>query len=284
MNLDMLTLQCFLAIADAGSLTKAAKQIGRTQSAVSQQLTKLESDLGQKLFKRAKPLELTPYGEIFQGYARKILNLHYEMTDRFKDPDLEGELKFGLPEDFASVLLSEVLVEFMRAHPRVMLHIECDLTLNLYERFKKKDFDLVLVKMSRPEDFPNGLEVWSENLEWVGNKRLLDKKNLPKPLPLILSPQPCVYRSRALEALEEAHIPWQCVFSSPSYSGTVAAVKAGMGLTVLPKKMIPHSLEVMNHLGLPALPDTHISMLKHDSHNFVLNSFEEYVIDKLLHN
>ncbi len=284
MNLDTLTLQCFLSVASTGSFTKAAEHIGRTQSAVSQQICKLENLLGQSLIQRGKVLVLTNEGQIFEAYARKILAMHLEVVDRFKTPNLTGQIRFGLPEDFATRFLADVLVDFVRIHPRIFLNIECDLTLNLFERFKKNEFDMVLVKMSRPEDFPNGIDVWSEKLEWVGDKNLLPTFfDNHKPLPLILSPHPCVYRSRAIKALEDANIKWQVVFSSPSYNGTIAAVKAGLGITILPKIMIPNQLQILNNTILPALSDTHISLLKRDKNNVAIASFEEFVLKKLKH-
>jgi DNA-binding transcriptional LysR family regulator len=284
MSIDTATLQCFLSVASTGSFTKAAERIGRTQSAVSQQVAKLEGLIGKTLIQRGKTLTLTNEGQIFEEYARKILAMHLEVLDRFKTPDLKGEIRFGLPEDFATRFLSDVLVDFVRIHPRIFLNIECDLTLNLMERFKKNEFDMVLVKMSRPEDFPNGIDVWSEKLEWVGDKNLLTScVDTQKPLPLILSPQPCVYRSRAISVLEEANIKWQLVFSSPSYNGTIAAVKAGLGITVLPKIMIPNHQQILNNTILPPLSDTHISLLKHNKSSTVIASFEEFVLKKLKH-
>ena len=278
MNIDTVTVQCFLAVAETGSFTKAAQRVGRTQSAISQQMAKLEQLLGKSLFVRGKTFSLTPEGEIFMGYARQIFALHREAVDRFREPDLEGEVRFGLPEDFASVFLSDVLVDFARIHPRIQLNIECDLTLNLFEKFKQKSLDLVLVKMSRPEDFPNGLEVWSEELEWVGDGNTI---NPDHPVPLVLSPQPCVYRARAINALEKAGVKWRLVFSSPSYAGTIAAVKAGMGLTVLPGTMIPQHLQAMRGKFLPNLKDLHVSLLKHRADNAAINSLEGFVMRKL---
>jgi DNA-binding transcriptional LysR family regulator len=240
-------------------------------------MTKLENLLGKSLLIRGKTFALTPEGDIFLGYARQIFALHREAMDRFKEPELEGEVRFGLPENFASVFLSEVLADFSRIHPRILLNIECDLTLNLYDRFKKKEFDLVLVKMNRPEDFPNGLDVWSEPLRWVGNSSVIDAK---KPIPLVLSPQPCVYRASAIKALEESGRAWRLVFSSPSYAGAVAAVKAGMGITVMPHTMIPDELETVDASILPKLNDTHVSLLKHKADNPAINSLEEFVLRK----
>lgn len=278
MTIDTITLQVFIAVAETGSFTKAAEKVGRTQSAISQQIAKLENLLGKTLLLRGKSFALTSEGEIFLGYAKQIFALHREALDRFKEPDLEGEVRFGLPEDFASVFLSDVLVDFARTHPRIMLNIECDLTLNLFERFKQKEFDLVLVKMNRPEDFPNGQEIWSEPLEWAGNSSLIGKN---KPIPLVLSPQPCVYRARALKALEEKGLKWRLAFSSTSYAGTIAAVKAGMGITVLPHTMIPKELEIIPPKRLAKLSATHVSLLKNQSDNAAVNSFEEFVLKKL---
>jgi DNA-binding transcriptional LysR family regulator len=284
MALDTATLQCFLSVASTGSFTKAADLIGRTQSAVSQKIAKLEDLLGKELIQRGKTLILTNEGQIFEEYARKILAMHLEAIDRFKIPDLKGEIRFGLPEDFATRFLADVLVDFVRVHPRIFLNIECDLTLNLFERFKRNEFDMVLVKMSKPEDFPDGIDVWSEKLEWVGDKNLLASFfDQQKPLPLILSPQPCVYRSRAIRALEDANIKWQVVFSSPSYNGTIAAVKAGLGITILPKIMVPDKLQILTSGILPSLSDTHISLLKTDKNNVAIASFEEFVLKKLKH-
>lgn len=280
MSFDALTLECFLAVTETSSFTRAAARVSRTQSAVSQQITKLENQVGKPLFVRGKRLMLTSEGEILLTYARKIIQLNRDAMDRFNQPELQGEVRFGLPEDFASVFLSDVLSRYASLHPRILLNVECDLTLNLFDKFKKKAFDLVLVKMNRPEDFPNGMDVWSEALEWVGNKEFFGLAD--QPLPLVLSPQPCVYRSRAIRSLEKINKKWRIVFSSHSYTGTIAAVKAGIGVTVLPRNMIPDDIEIIrNEKGIPNLDDTHISLLKHHDKNLAVNSFEKFVIDSL---
>jgi len=280
MNIDTITLQCFIAVAETASFTKAAERVGRTQSAISQQIIKLEQMLDKQLVIRGKIVTLTPNGEIFLGYARQIFALHREALDRFSDPELEGEVCFGLPENFASKYLYEVLADFSRIHPRILLNIECDLTLNLFEKFKNKIFDIVLVKMNRPEDFPNGVDVWSEPLKWVGNVNLLFPN---KPIPLVLSPQPCVYRRAAIDALEKTGRSWRLVFSSTSYASSVAAVKAGMGFTVMPSTMIPDELMEIEAQYMPNLPDTHVSLLKQKADNNIINTLEGFILKKLRH-
>lgn len=278
--MDEFTLKCFLEVVETGSFTKAAQKVRRTQSAITQQISNLEKSLGKKLFERGKQIRLTKDGEVFLPYANKIFALHMEVLDRFKHPELEGEIRFGLPEDFASMFLSDVLTDFSRLHPRILLHVECDLTLNLFDRFKKGAFDMVLVKMSRPEDFPNGVEVWSEPLEWVGKNDSISSLDKRFPIPLVLSPQPCVYRASALQALENAGIRWRIAFISPSYAGITAAVNAGMGITTLPRTMIPETLGVIDEEFLPILPEIHVSLLKQAEKNECLQSLEDFLLKK----
>lgn len=281
MSFDHLTIDCFLAVTETGSFTNAAKKVSRTQSAVSQQISKLEKHIGKQLFIRGKVLMLTSEGEILLTYAKKIAQLNREAMDRLKQPELHGEVRFGLPEDFASVFLSDILRDYASLHPRILLNVECDLTLNLFERFKKKEFDLVLIKMNKPNDFPNGIDVWSEPLVWVGNKKIFEL-DYNSPIPLILSPHPCVYRSRAISSLEKIKRRWRIVFSSESYAGKIAAVRADMGITVLPRNMVPSNLAILKEgPTLPKLDDTHISLIKHQDQNSVLNSFEDFVIERL---
>ena len=107
MNLDIITLQSFAAIASTHSFTKAAKKVCRTQSAISQQIARLEYLLGKKLLQRDKEIILTLDGEIFLEYAKKILKLHEEMLSKFNQKKLEGEVRFGLPECLPTIIITE---------------------------------------------------------------------------------------------------------------------------------------------------------------------------------
>ncbi|MFT5703906.1 MAG: DNA-binding transcriptional LysR family regulator [Rickettsiales bacterium] len=278
MTIDTISLQCFIATAETGSFTKAAGRVSRTQSAVSQQIAKLENMFGKIFFKRDKNLELTNDGEVFLSYAKQIFNLHRETIDHFKEPDLKGEVRFGMPDSFADAFLYEVLTDFISIHPNVSLHIECDLTLNLYEDFKKNKLDLVLLNMERPFDSEFGVDLSFGELCWVGNKKLLKNQKI---LPLVLSPQPCVYRKLTTESLTKKNIKWRIALSSHSHSGIVAAVKAGLGIATFPTKMVPKDLEIIRSDSLPKLENSHISLLKNTDQNLAINSFEEFVIKHL---
>lgn len=264
MHVDFLSLECFLAICETGNFSKASKKLNRTQSAISQKISHLESFLKCKLFIRNRGVILTPQGENLFFYATEIFKLHGKMIDSLLKPELSGNLKFGIPEDFATVYLSKILMEFTQKHPMIKLHIECDLTLNLLEKFKKGKFDLVLLKLDNKDYVSKGITIWKEKLVWVGKENYVKDLLKSKILNLVLSPKPCVYRSRALEALKKYDQRWDIVYSSQSYISSIAAVKAGIGLTVLPKNMVPEGLNIIKSLKLPDLKDTHAVLLIKD--------------------
>lgn len=282
--MDIFSLECFLAVTESGSFTKAAERMNRTQSAVTQQISNLEKKLSARLFHREKKITLTKEGELFLPYASRICGLHQEVLERFKTTELDGEAKIGIPEDFATLFLADVLVDFSHIHPHVFLNVECDLTMHLLNRFKRGELDLVVVKMSTPQEFPHGVEIWKEPLVWVGKYASLSPKQKDKSLPLVLSPEPCVYRSRAISALEKTPQKWRVVYTSPSYAGTIAAVKANMGITVLPVTMIPDQLEKIDDPFLPPLPDIHVSLLKQNSKpSAAIDTLGQFLLKKLLH-
>ncbi len=285
MSFDSVTIECFLAAAESQSFTKATKIVNKSQSAISQQISKLEDILGKELFMRDKTTKLTRDGELFLDYAKQIYALSKEALDRFKEPEMKGEVRFGLPEDFASTLLADVLVKFSRIHPQISLKVECDLTLNLYKRFKNNKLDLALLKMSKPTEFEKGINVLSEDLVWVGNSESLNNilKELPRKriLPLITSPKPCVYRKEAIGSLKSNKVKWEIAFESESYASKISALKADLGFGILPRNMVPEDLEILSNKFLPKLRSMNLCMLKNSNKNTAVNSFEKFALSKL---
>src|SRR5579871_4194620 len=191
---DTLQLKSFIAIAETGTFGQAAATVNRTQSALSLQIKKLESQLGCDLFDRSsRKVTLTPEGEIFLGYARRIIHLQWEAYSRLREPDMAGEICFGTPEDFATHYLPVVLASFRQHHPRIQLNVQCDLTLNLIDGFHRGDYDVILAKRD-PQRVMGGTKVWREPLVWA----TADNYEPDERLSLVLSPQPCIYRARAL--------------------------------------------------------------------------------------
>jgi DNA-binding transcriptional LysR family regulator len=256
-------LRTFVAIVDNGGFTRAAERVGRTQSTVSLQIKKLEEGIGRRVFERepGRELQLTPDGEILLTYARQMLRLGDEARSRLMEPDAAGTVRLGTPEDFATAHLPDVLARFARAHPRVALEVNCDFTVNLLDAFSKGQYDLVLFKRE-PQGKGGGVGVWREVLVWAAAPRLVLSPG--EPLPLVLAPVPDVYRKRALASLDAEKRPWRIVYTSPSLAGLQAAVRAGLGVTVLPREMVPPGLTILGEAehGLPVLPDTEIVLYR----------------------
>lgn len=277
-TLDTALLRSFIAIAETGTFSKAAYIVGRTQSALSLQIKRLEDTLGCEVLQRhSRSVTLTEKGEIFLNYAKQIIQLQAEAFSRIQEPDIEGEIHLGTPEDFATHYLPQVLANFRKHHPRVQLNVKCDLTLNLLQGFYQDAYDIVLVKRD-PHQVKGGTKVWREPLIWVAAPQWHPEF----PLPLVLSPQPCIYRSRALAALDKGKKSWRITYTSPSLAGTLAAVKAGLGITVLPSNMLPNGIVPLHEdIRLPRLNDAEIALLKRDSISRAGKVLADYIVSSL---
>ena len=260
-NLDLDLVRTFVTIADTRSFTRTGERLGRTQSAISLQVRRLEDRLGVRLLARdPRRVGLTEAGESFLPKARRLLRVNDEIIAEVTGEDLEGEVRLGAPEDFATVHLPDILGAFARAHPRVALAVTCDLTLNLLDRLQAGALDLALVKRE-PLGPDLGVRVWREPLVWVAADRGVLKPEAPAPL--VIAPAPCVYRRRAVAALEARGRTWRAAYTSPSLAGQHAALRAGLGLTVLPREMVPDDLVLLGEAdGLPPLEDAEIALLK----------------------
>jgi DNA-binding transcriptional LysR family regulator len=259
--LDIDLLRSFVAIVDLGGFTRAGERLGRTQSTISLQMKRLEEGLGKRLLERdRRQVTLTAEGERLLGYARRILELTEEAREAVAEPEVEGTVRLGTPEDFATHRLPRVLADFAHHHPRVAMEVQCQLTVLLLEGFERGEYDLVLVKRD-PEGRTAGEMVWREPLVWSAGPGYEFAQD--QPLPLVLSPQPCVYRKRALDTLDASERTWRVAYTSTSLAGALAAVEAGLGVTVLPKDMIPQKLRVLGpESGLPDLKATEIALLR----------------------
>ncbi|WP_288037331.1 LysR substrate-binding domain-containing protein [Acidiphilium sp.] len=262
MNIHPDLLRAFVTVVECGGLSRAAGRLGRGQSAISLQMKRLEDQLGVKLLERTpRHLSLTSEGELLLDHARRLLRLNDDLIARFTERELSGVVRLGAPEDFATSLLASVLAKFARAHPRVALEVTCELTRDVFERFRAGGLDIALVKRE-PSEAIGGIRVWREPLVWAAaNRQIAETEG---PLPLIVSPRPCVYRKRATDSLDAIGRPWRIAYTCGSLAGAHAAVRAGLGVTVLPKEMVPIDLIVLNDeaLGLPDLKDTEMALIE----------------------
>ena len=258
-NLDIDLLRTFAMIAKERNFTRAAERLMRQQSTMSLQIKRLEDALGHRLLDRTpRSVELTPEGEAVLAYAQKILDLNDEVVSLTHEPQMQGVVRLGTPEDFATQHLPDILSRFVQAYPSVALEVTCDLTMHLAEGYRSGQFDVVLLKRERSSS-GGGVRVWREPLVWVAGQH--DYVHASGPLPLVVSPEPCVSRKRAFESLDRAKRTWRIAYTCASLAGSIAAVRAGLGIAVLPKEMVPAGLHVIDGDPLPDLKDTEIALL-----------------------
>jgi len=229
--LDLELLRSFVSVVDAGGFTRAGERVHRTQSTVSQQIKRLEDDVGQPLLIRSgKDVTPTEAGERLLSYARRLLSLAEEARDVVAHPHSEGAVRLGIPEDFAAYRLAKLLASFARSRPGLRLDVRADQSTYLKRDIARGDLDLALLK--RDAGDKGAIAVWPEKVHWVTSKsHPLDVR--AGSVPLIGFPTGCLYRARAIHALERAGRSWHMAYTSSGLAGIQAAVAAGLGLSIL---------------------------------------------------
>jgi DNA-binding transcriptional LysR family regulator len=235
--LDLELLRSFVSVVDAGGFTRAGERVHRTQSTVSQQIKRLEDDVGQPLLKRSgKDVTPTEAGERLLSYARRLLALAEEARDVMTRPGgHEGVVRLGVPEDFAAYRLTKLLAAFSRSHPALRLDVRADQSASLKRDLARGDLDLALFKREAGEK--GGIAVWPERLHWVTSKSHPIEAKAGS-VPLIGYPPGCLFRARAIHALESAGRTWHMAYTSSNLAGIQAAIAAGMGLSILSEMAI----------------------------------------------
>jgi DNA-binding transcriptional LysR family regulator len=255
---DLDVLRTFSTGMELGNFAKAAERLGRSTSAVSAQLKKLEEQAGTPIFRKVgRGLALTDAGETMLGYARRLLELNDEAAAAVHSVELEGWVRLGLQEDFGETLLPDVLGRFARAHPKVRIEARVVRNAELLERVTSGKLDLALA-WSDGTLTAHCERIGEVPMRWIGPSEGQPgwQAASGEPMPLASLEAPCLLRSAATKALDEAGISWRLAFVSPSLGGLWAATAAGLGLTIrtpigLPAKVRPLVPET---IGLPDLP------------------------------
>ncbi|WP_233575791.1 LysR substrate-binding domain-containing protein [Noviherbaspirillum saxi] len=235
-----------------GSFARAADRIGRSQSAVSLQMKKLEEQLDVEIFeKQGRALALTPAGKTLHDYALRMLELNAETVAAVRGSAIMGSVRFGMSVDFENTWLPATLARFARSHPHVAIEIRMDRNSVLAAQIERNEIDIALIfSNDRRADIKRVAEL---DMTWIGKP----DTNWPseEPLPLLLLESPCIFRQAAIKALDDAGIKWRIAVTSLSLGGLWAAAEAGLGLTVRSAVSIPHGLANIGPArALPALP------------------------------
>lgn len=257
---DLTALRSFVAGIDLGSFSKAADRVGRSTSAISAQIKKLEEQAGVALFRKAgRGLALTEAGEILLGYARRLLALNDEAHSAMRGIDLEGWVRLGLQEDFGEALLPDVLGRFARAHAKVRINARIGRNAELSELIATSALDLALLWSdgSAAAPLPElACTIARPAMRWIASPAWSWSPASGEPLPLLAFDRPCLFHNTAMAALDRAGIPWRIAFTSPSLAGIWAAAAAGLGIAIRTPYGMPATLRTVeaSAFGLPELP------------------------------
>lgn len=257
-NLDTDLLRAFVTVAETNSFTKASERLFRTQAAISMQVKRLEDHIGKPIFVRSRRgLTLTSDGDFLMAYAQRILHLNDEVFANLSLPRLDGIVRIGAPDDYATILMPDVLLMFAKAFPEVQIDVSCDNTINLIREVHAGRLDLGLV--TRHADAAEGEFIREEPLHWI-TSTVKSPHNLD-PLPLALFPNGCVCRDVALRTLKDTDRSWKIVFASSTIAAILAAVTAGLAVSVVEESVIPAGARELGEAdGFPKLGKVEIAL------------------------
>ncbi|MGM0561951.1 MAG: LysR family transcriptional regulator [Pseudomonadota bacterium] len=249
--MDIELLRTFVAVAESGGFSAAAKSLNRTQSAVSLQIKRLEEQLNDSLLQRtSRSVALTPAGSTFLPYARRMLRLQEEAQLAVGQRNSSETIRFGITDEQAQAYLPDILAPFTESFPDVQIEITCDQSTELVAALQDGLLDMVLCIRHRAT--PTGIPVATQPLVWVASPDL--HVNRLNPLPLALNPEGCVYRAQALSLLSKAGKRWRIAWTSQSPTGINLALTAGLAVSIKADRSIPEGcIALEDTAGLPPL-------------------------------
>ncbi|WP_259780458.1 LysR substrate-binding domain-containing protein [Aestuariispira ectoiniformans] len=267
---DLDVLRSFVAGVDLQSFAKAADRQGRSTSAISAQLKRLEQQAGVPLFRKAgRGLALTEAGEMLLSYARRLLDLNDEVVIAMLGAAAEGVLRIGLQHDFADSLLPKILGRFARAHPKVRIEAEIARNHELLKHVSEGDLDFALAWEDREAACPDGEAIGLLPMCWIGagDGQAFAPGRDGEPVALVVYDDRCRFRQAAVCALDSVGRPWRIGLTSPNLSGIWAGVSAGLGITVRTAFALPTSVNALDGplVGLPALPALNLAIYRSNS-------------------
>ncbi|WP_022881749.1 LysR substrate-binding domain-containing protein [Gryllotalpicola ginsengisoli] len=256
---DPVLLQTFLAVAETGSFTRAGAQLRLSQPTVSQHVRRLESACGRVLVDRdTRQVRLTDNGDAMAGFARSILAAHAAADAYFSGKAMRGRLRFGAADDFTMTQLPRILREFRQRHPQINLELTVGQSASLHRRLAAGQLDLIFIKQNPGAG--EGVRVSTDQMVWMA----LDGIQLApdEPVPLVSYQDPSMSRQMAIGALEKAGRTWRITCNTREVNGVLSAVRAGLGVAVFPRTLIPADLvKVTNRLGLPEIGDIDFTLI-----------------------
>jgi len=274
-NIDVALLRAFIAVAETGRMTTAAKIVHRTQGAISQQIKRLETQFDARLFDRnAGSASLTREGEKLLVNAHRLISLNDEIMDRMRTVDFTGEVRLGVAHDIVRAMMPPVLRRFRQEHPNVLITLMSDTTQTLRADLRERKIDLAILTESERGDRDQFL--LTDQLIWVGAKG--GDAHRRRPLSVALGQENCGFRAAAIKALTKARMPWRAICQFGSLESVFATLEADMAIALFLSRTVPDRLAALRGRELPELPRFHINLrLPSTGTTSVVTEFARYI-------
>ena len=266
--LDLELLRTFVAITERESFALAAERVHRTQSAVTQQMARLEGQLGIALFRKVgRSKRLTEHGVRLLDYSRRLLQLNDEALASLAASDLRGPLRIGCILDASEFLLPPLLARFSQMYPKLQIEVHTDRTAHLLQALKRGEIEIALVGLPEGSAEPAhpGVRLRTSPMVWMAAAAYVHDPT--QPVPLVLPDQPSSYRATALAALDAHGVAWRIRHATTTlaFSSMRAALRAGLGVTVRAIDMLTPDLRVLTESeGFPRLPNVCLHLYLRD--------------------
>ncbi len=257
-SFDIDALRTIVVGTELGSFARAATQLGRSQSAVSMQLKRLEQQAGRPLFQRSgRGLVPTEAGDALLAYARRIIALHDEAAASLGTTAATASIRMGLPQDFFEDVMPDAITRFARQRPGVHVEVRAGRNYALEDEVQAGRLDMALA-FFRPGRAAPGRLLATLPMAWFGGKTAQPAERIP----LVLFDHPCLFRQTALQTLDGNGLPWRLSLTTPSLPGIWGALRFGHGITVRTAHRVPGGIrEVGATFGLPRLPALEVRMI-----------------------
>ncbi len=236
--LETQSLRIFVAVAETGSVSQAARRLNYVQPNVSARIRGLEREVGARLFERgSRGMELTPAGRSLLGYARPALALIAQARRVIRDTETPaGVLRIGSTDTFASTTLAPLISGFMEHYPEISVQIETATSRRLHAQLRDHELDAAIVEENSEDSDIFFYKLREESLVLVGRHNDTSGQQALN-APFIGFPDHCPYKQALFEWLDEHRHSRECSLEISGLEAMVASVSAGLGITVLPESV-----------------------------------------------
>lgn len=259
-NIDIVTLRSFATVVQQGGVSKAAKTLHVTQSAISQHIKRLETLLNTQLFERSgRQVQLTASGDQLMEYATRILATNDEIIQHFNQQSKKERLAIGISEHISHIYLPRILSSSVQNSPHIEVDAKIGLNQELYADLNSEQLDIALL-VSEPGI--HSLQVIAQQpVTWVSSPDI-KPEHFSDSLPIVVYGGPCMFRTMMISILESHKIPWKVTYTASSIRDLKAALEAKMGFSALLQAEIDGNLQPLSaqEHQLPGLPEVDIIM------------------------